>query len=364
MGCWVAAMAMIVGKSYAEVKAETGNTWQDGGHRWKTEQYLAQHGFAVMPYFDSDQFRQNEEPNEHGIRLNKRWQQWPFVPFAPVHICLVTSGPTGGGHIVVMLADGRVLDPATPDTRRLSEYFETREMIGVWPVRAALASCRCGEAQQELADLEATFDLRWKADMRAIERWRKERPGRELTLPDHADLCGWLLERIDEINGTLKTENPGIPESEIRAIRTSIADEYIADGQPPQKVNWMYGRAVLARAESDQLRRELQTAREELATVVASHQKRNAELEQALDELDQRDKAVANFHRAIEWLLGITIKAEPWYQPFLCLIRAVKDRQNAAPGVCTRSPGHDGPCDGYPASTCKPGTSNRDKGAL
>ncbi len=49
----------------------------------------------------------------------------------------------------------------------------------------------------ELADHEASFDLRWKADMRAIARWR-EATGRELVLPDHADLCIWLLERGDE----------------------------------------------------------------------------------------------------------------------------------------------------------------------
>jgi hypothetical protein len=42
--------------------------------------------------------------------------------------------------------------------------------------------------------MEATFDLRWKADMRAIKRWRKE-TGEELVGPDHADLCVWLLEQ-------------------------------------------------------------------------------------------------------------------------------------------------------------------------
>ncbi len=55
---------------------------------------------------------------------------------------------------------------------------------------------RIAELEQEKADEQASFDLRWKADMRAIKRWQAEQPGRELTWPDHADLCVWLLERI------------------------------------------------------------------------------------------------------------------------------------------------------------------------
>jgi hypothetical protein len=42
---------------------------------------------------------------------------------------------------------------------------------------------------------QQTFDLRWKADMRAMSRWRKAHPGNELVWPDHADLVVWLLDR-------------------------------------------------------------------------------------------------------------------------------------------------------------------------
>lgn len=41
------------------------------------------------------------------------------------------------------------------------------------------------------------FDLRWKADQRAIKRWQAAGPGRDLTWPDHADLVVWLLERLE-----------------------------------------------------------------------------------------------------------------------------------------------------------------------
>ncbi len=54
------------------------------------------------------------------------------------------------------------------------------------------------EARKERDELQASFDLRWKADMRAIARWRVANPGNELVLPDHADLCVWLLKERDK----------------------------------------------------------------------------------------------------------------------------------------------------------------------
>ena len=52
------------------------------------------------------------------------------------------------------------------------------------------------QLQEEIEDLRATFDLRWKADMRAVKMWR-EKTGQDLVCPDHADLCVWLLEELD-----------------------------------------------------------------------------------------------------------------------------------------------------------------------
>jgi hypothetical protein len=54
-----------------------------------------------------------------------------------------------------------------------------------------------GLLKAEIADLQASFDLRWKADMRAIKRWQEAHPGSELTWPDHADLCVWLMEQLE-----------------------------------------------------------------------------------------------------------------------------------------------------------------------
>jgi hypothetical protein len=46
----------------------------------------------------------------------------------------------------------------------------------------------------EVSELNQLFDAHWSADMRAIECWREVNPGNELVLPDHANLCLWLME--------------------------------------------------------------------------------------------------------------------------------------------------------------------------
>ena len=61
----------------------------------------------------------------------------------------------------------------------------------------------------ELDELRAGFELRWAADMRAIKEWQRV-TGRELTWPDHADLCVWLLGEIQRLGLRLA----GIPECE------------------------------------------------------------------------------------------------------------------------------------------------------
>jgi hypothetical protein len=57
-------------------------------------------------------------------------------------------------------------------------------------------NCDCIEARVHAAEYRATFDLRWKADMRAIKRWQAAHPGNELVWPDHADLVVWLMGQL------------------------------------------------------------------------------------------------------------------------------------------------------------------------
>lgn len=56
---------------------------------------------------------------------------------------------------------------------------------------------KLAEAKAEAADHDASFDLRWRADIRATERWRGDDPAKQLRMPDHTDLCVWLLEQWD-----------------------------------------------------------------------------------------------------------------------------------------------------------------------
>lgn len=53
------------------------------------------------------------------------------------------------------------------------------------------------EAADALDEHGMLFDLRWKADMRAIKRWQAANPGNDLVWPDHADLVVWLLDQLD-----------------------------------------------------------------------------------------------------------------------------------------------------------------------
>lgn len=53
------------------------------------------------------------------------------------------------------------------------------------------------EAAMRLAEFERMVDVRLDAEMRAIRRWQ-EMTGKALTWPDHAELCVWLMQQLDE----------------------------------------------------------------------------------------------------------------------------------------------------------------------
>lgn len=58
---------------------------------------------------------------------------------------------------------------------------------------------RSGAGVSDAVELQEAFDMRWKADMRAVAMWRAENPSNDLVLPDHADLVVWLLDQGDAI---------------------------------------------------------------------------------------------------------------------------------------------------------------------
>jgi hypothetical protein len=68
---------------------------------------------------------------------------------------------------------------------------------GVWPCWAGQAFKALKSAEQEQREHDASFNIRWKADMRAIKRWQ-EANGQPDMWPDHADLCVWLMGQLEE----------------------------------------------------------------------------------------------------------------------------------------------------------------------
>lgn len=54
-------------------------------------------------------------------------------------------------------------------------------------------------AKEERDELDYSFHLRWRCDLRAIERWQQAHPDRDHVWPDHTDLLVWLLEQLDAL---------------------------------------------------------------------------------------------------------------------------------------------------------------------
>jgi hypothetical protein len=124
---------------------------------------------------------------------------------------------------------------------------------------------RADELEQEVARLkdadvehEASFDLRWKADLRAIERWRGARKDRRLILPDHADLCVNALDWVETAERALKDRDAEVErlksawqerENEALTLRAANADfarsfselqdELAAAQQDKARLDWL-----------------------------------------------------------------------------------------------------------------------------
>jgi hypothetical protein len=85
------------------------------------------------------------------------------------------------------------------DIDELREWFEGRlgktHREWIAEIRAVEAEARA-PLETQITEKDASFDLRWKADMRAIKAWQTK-TGRTEVWPDHVDLVLWLLEQRD-----------------------------------------------------------------------------------------------------------------------------------------------------------------------
>jgi hypothetical protein len=125
-GCGPACLAMVTGHNYREVRdwftvfawqnaqkdgrvladdarkaVEANDFSRSGITHWEIERYLAEHGYASALRWEE-------------VRTGEARPVWPLPPFAEAHICCVQT--VSGGHFVVWLPDGRVLDPAASET--------------------------------------------------------------------------------------------------------------------------------------------------------------------------------------------------------------------------------------------------------
>ena len=66
-----------------------------------------------------------------------------------------------------------------------------------WNAATAQSAAEIAALRAEVERLNEIFDLRHKADARAILQWRSSGEGRDMVSPDHADLVCYLGEKIE-----------------------------------------------------------------------------------------------------------------------------------------------------------------------
>jgi hypothetical protein len=124
-GCMAAVLAMLLDVDYdtgaALLTDNKPDILHDTGFSYFTlESVLVNHGFALARKYVTTQ------PG------NKRREHWPVEPWADIHWCEVMAGSANGyAHAVVMLKDGSILDPITPEPKRLTDYVAVNFIAAV-----------------------------------------------------------------------------------------------------------------------------------------------------------------------------------------------------------------------------------------
>jgi hypothetical protein len=126
MSCGIAALAMASGKTFEQVRVLF-----DLSHDWNTS------GMSIH------ELESMLEPLGFSYQKRHKWQtrlggtnreEWPGTPFAPLHIVLVQNLPDTGGHYVVWLPDGRVMDPWWGVLPSLENYSRIDNILGLWKI--------------------------------------------------------------------------------------------------------------------------------------------------------------------------------------------------------------------------------------
>jgi hypothetical protein len=136
-GCGVAAVAMVLGVSYGEALSKFAmpdhyDLNSRGLIESALEAVLAENGFAFAKVM-----------RHRGYLKGEPRAVWPVAPWADVHLAQVTHSP--GAHFIVVLRDGTVLDPATPQRRHLTDWPEVYWIAAVCRVPNAVLFLPSGE---------------------------------------------------------------------------------------------------------------------------------------------------------------------------------------------------------------------------
>lgn len=127
-GCGLACLAMLTGQTYRQVRADFENWGGDGTTEFHITAYLADKGYA-WTWLHHGHIYKRELTGPDTWRTRMR-DPWPPPLWANVHIASVETGR--GSHFIIVLRDGRVLDPATPEPRRWSEYGRCFNIAAVY----------------------------------------------------------------------------------------------------------------------------------------------------------------------------------------------------------------------------------------
>jgi len=122
---------------------------------------------------------------------------------------------------------------------------ELHDMVHYCPqCEKSCKECRCmeeemAELQYKIKELEASADLRWKADMRAIKMWH-DAGNDDMVWPDHADLVVWLAKQLEDAKEVLQAlstrfgnfwySKDGCTEKEPRMVKEAIAQVLAGKG--------------------------------------------------------------------------------------------------------------------------------------
>lgn len=77
---------------------------------------------------------------------------------------------------------------------------------------------------EQKKEYEASFELRWNADRRAVKMWQERHPGKRNVWPDHADLVVWALEHLDQVTMAMQAakERADHMQQRLNEIRNAV----------------------------------------------------------------------------------------------------------------------------------------------